>query len=673
MFYVTEDHEEGRPYAVPKRPPLAPRMRLAFSQDGKLAESPQFEYRPQQQRMAELVAEALDESHALVCEAATGVGKSLAYLVPAVTFALEQKRKAIICTHTINLQEQLITKDIPIVKKIVGPFHAEILKGRGNYLCPTRLQRAMSESGDLFSTSEAAELKMLADWAAETEDGTLSDLDFTPGARVWSLVCSEPHACTPRRCPPGSRCWYQDIRRRMEAADVIVLNHTLFFTLLASSDETSTEDCNFLFPRDFVILDEAHTIENVAAKAFGLHLSESNIRFELGRLHNPKTRKGFFQLVGDKEGIREVLQTVDAVNDFFRAAEAGCKFNAMGREFRVREAGLVEDTLSLPLERLAKRALKAGDAVHKEGTKLELHDLAKRLGAIRAGLKAFLDQENEDHVHWVERTSTENRVVSFHTAPVDVSPRLRQIFFASGKACVFTSATLGVGQDEELHYFRHRVGAEQARAACIESPFDFKRQMKLYLLQKMPQPSDPGYLDRLRHWICHFLDLSQGRAFVLFTSYSQMTSLADQLEAHCARQGWRVLIQGRGMPRHQMLAEFKNDTHSVLCGTDSFWTGVDVPGESLSNVIITRLPFAVPDHPLTASRIEHLEAQGMNAFTEYSVPEAILKLRQGIGRLIRTANDEGICAILDNRILTKPYGRAFLASLPECPTEILRE
>jgi len=670
MFHVAEDHEEGVTGRI-SRPPLAPRMHFAFSSEGKMAESPQFEYRAQQQRMAELVGAALDGNHAFVCEAATGVGKSLAYLVPAVTFALEQKRKAIICTHTINLQEQLITKDIPIVKQLVGDFHAEILKGRGNYLCPTRLKRALNESGDLFSSSEASELSLLLDWVAETEDGTLSDLNFTPSARVWSLVCSEPHACTPRRCPPGSRCWYQDVRRRMEQADVIVLNHTLFFTLLASADENTTEDCNFLFPRDFVILDEAHTIENVAAKAFGLHISESNIKFELGRLHNPKSRKGFFQLVGDKDGIREVMMALDSVDTFFRAAEASCKFNAMGREFRVREPGLVEDTLSLPLQRLAQKAIKAGDAANKEGTKLELLDLAKRLSAIRVGLKTFLDQENEDHVHWVERGGMDNRIVSFHTAPVDVAPRLRQIFFASHKACIFTSATLSIGDDPKLRYFRNRVGAEEARAALIESPFDFKKQMKLYLLKKMPQPSEPGYLDQLEHWIRHFIDLSIGRAFILFTSYSQMTSLADNLEAHCKKRGWRLLVQGRGMPRHQMLAEFRNDTHSVLCGTDSFWTGVDVPGESLSNVIITRLPFAVPDHPLTASRIEHLEEQGLNAFTEYSVPEAILKLRQGVGRLIRTATDKGICAILDNRILTKPYGRAFLSSLPECPTEIL--
>jgi len=270
-----------------------------------------------------------------------------------------------------------------------------------------------------------------------------------------------------------------------------------------------------------------------------------------------------------------------------------------------------------------------------------------------------------------ERGGADQRVLSFHSAPIDVAPKLEEIFFSGGKACVFTSATLGVGDDETLTYFRRRVGAERAQAATIESPFDFRRQMKLYLVKSMPQPGSAGFEDALQARIAHFLGLSKGRAFVLFTSYSQMSAMADRLEEFCDDHGWRLLIQGRGLPRHQMLAEFKKDVHSILFGTDSFWTGVDVPGEALSNVIITRLPFAVPDHPVTASRLEHLEEQGLNSFTEYSVPEAILKLRQGVGRLIRTRQDKGIVAILDNRILTKPYGRAFLASLPDCPTEIV--
>jgi ATP-dependent DNA helicase DinG len=653
-------------------PTLVERMHLAFSNDGKLAGSPQFEYRSQQQHMAELVAGALEKNRALIVEAATGVGKSLAYLLPAATFALEQKRKAIICTHTINLQEQLIHKDIPIVKKVVGDFHAELLKGRNNYLCPTRLKSAFSQTGDLFSSSEAAELQLIEEWHRENPTATLSEMDFTPGARLWSMVRSEPHACTPRRCPPGSGCVYQDVRRRMAAADLLVLNHTLFFTLMASAEETLADDANFIFPRDFVILDEAHTIENIAAQAFGIHVSESSVRFELGRLYNPKTRKGFFASVGDSDAIRDVVQAIAMTETFFRNAEAVCKFTGTyAKEFRIREPGLVENELALPLQRVANFALKAGDAAKSEGQRLELHDIAKRLGGLRTNLSAFLDQTEDGHVYWAERGTGDHRSLALHSAPIDVSPKLEEIFFGGGKACVFTSATLSVGDDERLNYFRNRVGGQKAQSACIHSPFDFKKQMRLYLVKRMPEPKDEAYGDAMQDKISHFLGLSQGRAFVLFTSYTQMTAMADRLEDFCLDNGWRLLVQGRGMPRHQLLAEFKKDVHSILFGTDSFWTGVDVPGEALSNVIITRLPFAVPDHPLTASRMEHLEEQGINSFSEYSVPEAILKLRQGVGRLIRTQKDQGMVVILDNRILSKPYGRAFLASLPDCPTEIV--
>jgi ATP-dependent DNA helicase DinG len=461
------------------------------------------------------------------------------------------------------------------------------------------------------------------------------------------------------------------VRRRIAQADVLILNHTLFFTLLSSTEELATDEVNFLFPRDFVIVDEAHTIENIAARQLGLHVSESNMRFELGRLFNPRTRKGFFSHHGNRDGVREVEQAVSAVEDFFRNAEAQCRFQGHGREFRIREPGLVEDTISLPLQRVAKQAIKSGDEAKHENTRLEFHDMAKRLTNLRTTVAAFLEQQEEGHVYWAEKTGGEHRNFSFHSAPIDVAEKLEQIFFRGNKSCVFTSATLGVGEDQALSYFRKRVGARKVRAACIESPFDFKKQMRLYLMKRMPEPRTPTYDSELKKWIAHFIDLSRGRAFVLFTSYALMTQMADELEEHCDDRGYRLLVQGRGMPRHQMLQEFKQDVHSVLFGTDSFWTGVDVPGEALSNVIITRLPFAVPDHPLTASRLEHLEEQGLNPFTEYSVPEAILKLRQGVGRLIRSNKDRGSCAILDNRILSKPYGKAFLNALPDCPTEIM--
>ena len=667
MIHLASDEE-----STPQRSPLVERMAVAFSPEGILAKSPDFEFRPQQQRMARVVGKALEMTKPVVIEAATGVGKSLAYLLPAVTFALENQRKAIITTHTINLQEQLTLKDLPIVQKLAPrPFHAELLKGRGNYLCPQRLERAMKGSTDLFTTTEAEELKLLWEWSQKTKDGSLSDLDFTPTPKVWSLVCSEAHICTPRRCGQ-TRCFYQAVRRRMEDADVLVMNHSLFFTLLNSTEDLLEEDANFLYPRDFLIVDEAHTIENVAARAYGLHLSESHLRFELQRLFTPRTRKGLFPHQGHSEGSRSVTDALDSLDTFFRAIEASCSFpNAHAREFRVREAGLTEDSLHIPLHRVIQHAQSAGDAAKSENSRLEFHDLARRLMAAQGTVKNFLEQGEEGHVYWVERSGGDSRNVSVHSAPIDVSPHLEKLFFHGDKPCVLTSATLGTGGENGLDYFKQRVGAHHAPGVTISSPFDFQKQMKLYVVKSIPAPGTPAHEEALPKWIEHFLDISKGRAFVLFTSSAQMARVAEKMEDFCEDRGWTLLVQGRKLPRHQMLAEFRKDTHSILFGTESFWTGVDVPGEALSNVIITKLPFAVPDHPLTAARLEHIEQDGGNAFMEYSVPEAILKLRQGVGRLIRSKKDEGICAILDNRVLTKPYGRAFMKAMPDCPVEIV--
>ena len=652
--------------------PLAERMHVAFSDAGPFADQKGFEYRPQQQRMAEMVADALEHNRPLVIEAPTGVGKSLAYLMPAAILAREQGRKAIICTHTINLQEQLINKDVPAVMNAIGPFKAELLKGRGNYLCPNRLARALHETGDLFTSTEVNDLEMVREWACTTKDGTLSDLTIAPSMKVWSLVCSEAHACNQRTCPPGSGCFYQNARRRMAEADVLILNHTLFFTMLNSADEELLpKDANFLFPKDFVIVDEAHTMESIAAKQLGLHVTESNMRFDLGRLYNPKTKKGFFPFTRNDQGTREVMACLEAVDAFFRNVEANCTFNGFAREFRVREADLVENTLGIPLQRVAEAALKASDKADRESLRAELKELASRLVSLRAEVGTFLEQSNDGHVYWVERGGMDNRSMSFHSAPIDVAPILEDIFFSGGKPCIFTSATLGVSTDDRLNYFRKRVGARNADSVMIDSPFNFQQQMKLYLVKSMPAPNTPPYDEALRHWIGHFLVKSHGRAFVLFTSYTSMKQTAEKMADFFEERGWRLLVQGAGMQRNQLLTEFKKDIHSVLFGTDSFWTGVDVPGESLSNVIITKLPFAMPDHPVTASRIEHIEQQGGNSFMEYSVPEAILKLRQGIGRLIRSKKDKGFCVILDNRVLTKQYGRSFLAALPECPVEVV--
>lgn len=654
-----------------KREDLSSLLRFTsdfFGKSGALSTLGDFEFRPEQYEMAMAVARALDEERPLVVEAGTGVGKSLAYLAPAVRMALEEGRKAIISTHTINLQEQLILKDIPLLKSVLKkPFRALLLKGRSNYLCPRRLSIAMSSGPELFTHSEIVELEHIWKWAETTKDGTLSDLNFTPSPRVWSQVCSESHACTPKTCASSGVCFYQEVKKKISDAHVLVVNHTLFFTLLNAQSEFQESGDGFLFARDFLIFDEAHTLEQVAARQLGFSLSQTGLKFDLHRLYNPRNKKGLFQLLGDADGRRLTMGLLDAVDEFFDRVEGRCRWGEQGREFRVRDVELVEDTLGGGLIEVSRRARAIADLA-KETMKAELTELARRLNDCRAGLATFLDQSDEGLVYWVEKSERES--LSLNAAPIDVAELLRPVFFQRQRACIFTSATLGVG-DRDLGYFRRRVGAEEVEAVRIGSPFDYARQMEIHVVKGIPDPKERGYEAALAKWIRHFASKSGGRAFVLFTSYKLLQKLAAELEEFFQEKKIRLLVQGTGTPRRQLVEEFKEDETSVLFGTDSFWTGVDVPGKALSNVIITRLPFAVPDHPLIQARLEWIEEHGGNSFMEYSLPEAVLKLRQGVGRLIRSSQDSGMVVILDNRIVTKRYGKTFLDALPEAPVEIV--
>jgi len=643
-----------------------------------------YETRPQQMEMAAAVRGALDGGNHLLVEAGTGVGKSFAYLLPAVDFAVSRKKRVVISTHTISLQEQLIEKDIPLIQSVYpDEFTAVLVKGRSNYLCRRRLQQARGRQGMLFDQPEQLQsLHLIERWAAQSTDGSLADLPTTPEAAVWERVCAEHGNCLGKQCTFYERCFWQAAKRRMQGGDVLVVNHALFFSDLA----LRISGVNYLPKYDIAILDEAHTLEDEAAEHFGLQISESGLRYQLRVLYDPKRGKGLLGTHGAaaNDAIAAVVDLHDRVSDFFQRwihwqEEHG---RSSGR---VHEPGVVDNDLSPALRHLSAhlKAMLARLQSPEEIT--ELNTMAGKIGLLAEELEAIVSQKMPDAVYWMELGGRSQRNVSLHAAPINVAAGLKMHLFEKLHSVILCSATLctgggggadwppgdqdpaGNGADGSFAYMVSRLGATGARTLALGSPFDYQKQATLYIESGLPEPNDARrFLPAACERILHYLKQTTGGAFVLFTSYSSLLEAAGRLRDALAELGYPLLVQGEGIGRKLLLEQFRATPNAVLFGTASFWQGIDVRGDALRNVIIVKLPFSVPDEPVIEARLEAITRAGGNPFMQYSVPEAIMRLKQGFGRLIRSKSDRGIVVILDSRIKTKRYGRMFLQSLPKC-------
>ncbi len=624
-----------------------------------------FEARPQQRAMALAVADAIERGRHLAVEAGTGVGKSFAYLVPLILAAKLKNVQVVVSTYTIGLQEQLIQKDIPFLQRHLGvEFKAVLVKGRGNYLCLRRLARAERMGGDLLRIDHEAELARIRAWSARAVEGTLQELPEHPHPEVWNAVNVEHGNCMGHKCPEYAPCFLFKARREITGADLLIVNHHLFFSDLALRREKAG-----ILPECMIaVMDEAHMMEQVAGDHLGLRLSQYQFEHWLRRIYLPDTGKGLLAVLRKGEAANAAVQVYEEVARFFSAVREWAGLSGERRQRVATDPIPVETDLPERIKRLNGFLRLIHDEQKDLDVRAELAAARRRGDEHLLSLDAFLRQTIGDSVYWIALEGARRPQTVLYSAPIEVAPLLEEHLFAQLDSVIMTSATLAV--EGRLDYFVNRVGARECDLEQVGSPFDYARQMRILIPNGMPDPNrTEEFTDAATHAIRHFVQRTKGRAFVLFTADRLMRAVADRVRGAFAKAGLELLVQGEGLPRTQMLDRFRNSAGAVLFGLDSFWMGVDVRGEALSNVIITKLPFAVPDEPVVKARMDRIAERGGDPFREYSLPEAILKFRQGVGRLIRSQTDEGIVVILDPRIKSKWYGRQFLDSLPECPIE----
>ncbi len=667
-----------------------------LEEGGKLSKLiPSYEPRKSQLRFCRDVVNALNEGIVLAAEAGTGVGKSFAYLVPAFAWSIRNEERIVISTATINLQKQLVDKDIPLVQKLFKKkTKAVLVKGRGNYLCKVRMREALDEEG-LFAPDSGpggdSPLRRIAAWAGTTGTGDRSDLSFWPEESLWSRVCSESDACLGLRCTEREGCFILRVRREAADANVIVANHHILFSdLAARMDGAGYEATAVLPPFRALVMDEAHAIEASATSFFSKDLTRFTVYKRLSRLSRKKGNKsyGIIPRLEELHGFpRETLKGLPEASS--RAREAMDQLDQKAvllftkeRTFRVAErSSELVNLLLAPLAELERRLLacteilrealdKCPDELSQERVVYEARLALRRLSdaaSLCAQIKEF--EEHSETVFWLEkrRTSQNEVFVRYTGTPLDITGTMDEAVFTKFRSVICTSATLSVG--ESFDFWKARVGLSHS-AATVEtkeypSPFPFRTNALLAVDTGAPGPESPSYRSYVDKAVPRLLEASQGHALVLFTSYEALKSAYEAAAPRMAELGITLLKQGEE-ERSKLLEAFKADISSVLFATDSFWEGVDAPGETLLLVIICKLPFRVPTDPVQLARSEAVERRGGNAFMEISLPEAVIRLKQGFGRLIRHSEDRGAVVILDSRLTTKRYGNLFISSLPEC-------
>ena len=638
---------------APKDPILA-----VLGPGGLLARARQsYEHRPQQIAMAHLVRRALDLHRYALVEAGTGTGKTLAYLLPAVLSGL----RVVISTATKTLQEQVLDKDLPLLREASGiDFTATLMKGRANYLCLSKLERAEEDPQlCVTSKSEAKAFAMISAWARQTETGDRAELDLPEQLHLWKELSATGETCTGQRCPHYEDCFVTRMRKRAAESDLIIVNHHLFFADLALRTSQADGRGAEVIPRyDAVIFDEAHALEDVATEFFGLSASDYRVEDLLGDCQRVLEEKGV-----EEYGVEPLLDKLELLSDGLFAEVA--RLVPQGAEGQHRLTRKTTEPLSV-------KAFEVGDALRAVAAHLgraeeaDIASLARRAVEIADDLKFLVEAREPGFVFWAERRA---KATFLRAAPIDIAKELQERLYRGVDALVFTSATLAA--QGCLDFAKRRLGLSDPESGedryavdslVLDSPFDYATQAALYAPTGLPEPADPAFVARAADEIFELCAITGGRAFALFTSRRNMVE-AHRLLAN--RLPYRVLLQGE-RPKAALIADFK-EKPSVLFAAHSFWEGVDIPGEALSLVVIDKLPFASPGDPVVAARIEHLKDRGREPFAEYQLPHAALALRQGFGRLIRTRRDRGIVAVLDRRLTTKAYGRVFLESLPRCP------